>query len=123
MRVYLATVALLHVFFMLGELLPWPIPFVVRKTNEKLAPTDKLNPGQSKVVANIIRNAGIYNGIVAGGLFYAAFMGDSARDVALVFALGVSAAGIFGTITLRSWLCALQGILGLVGCYLLRLGI
>jgi uncharacterized membrane protein len=108
---------------MLGELLPWPIPFVVRKTNEKLAPTDKLNPGQSKVVANIVRNAGIYNGIVAGGLFYAAFMGDSARDVALVFALGVSAAGIFGTITLRSWLCALQGILGLVGCYLLRLGI
>jgi putative membrane protein len=120
MKIYLVTVALLHVFFMLAELLPWSLPFALRKTTEKLAPTDKLNPGQSTVVANIVRNAGIYNGIVAGGLFYAAFMGDSARDVALIFAIGVSAAGIFGAITLRSWLCALQGILGLVGCYLLR---
>lgn len=120
MKVYLLAVAALHVFFMLAELLPWPLPFVLRKTNEKLAPTDKLNSGQNKVVANIVRNAGIYNGIVAGGLIYAAFTGDSARDVALVFLIGVSAAGIFGTITLRSWLCALQGILGLVGCYLLR---
>jgi uncharacterized membrane protein len=106
MKVYLVTVALLHVFFMLAELLPWRLPFVLRKTNEKLAPTDKLN-------------SGIYNGIVAGGLFYAAFMGDSARDVALVLIIGVSAAGIFGTITLRSWLCGVQGILGLVGWYLL----
>jgi uncharacterized membrane protein len=106
--------------FTLAELLPWPLPFVLRKTNEKFAPTDKLNSGQKKVVANILRNAGIYNGIVAGGLIYAAFTGDSARDVALVFLIGVSAAGVFGTITLRSWLCALQGILGLVGCYLLR---
>ena len=120
MRLFLLIVALLHVFFMFAELLPWRLPFALRKTNEKLAPTDKLNFAQSKVVANIVRNAGIYNGIVAGGLFYAAFMGDSARDVALVFVIGVSAAGIFGTITLRSWLCALQGILGLVGWYLLR---
>jgi hypothetical protein len=65
MKVYLATVAALHVFFMLAELLPWRFPFVLRKTNEKLAPTDKLNSGQSKVVANIVRNAGIYNGIVS----------------------------------------------------------
>jgi uncharacterized membrane protein len=89
------------------------------KTTEKLAPTDKLNSRQSQVVADIVRNAGIYNGSVASGLFYAAFMGDSARDVALVVVIGVSA-GIFGTITLRSSLCALQGVLGLVGWYFLR---
>jgi len=55
MKVYLLTVVALHVFFMLAELLPWPLPFVLRKTNEKLAPTDKLNSGQNKVVANIVR--------------------------------------------------------------------
>jgi len=58
MKVYLLTVAALHVFFMLAELLPCPLPFVLRKTNEKFAPTDKLNSGQNKVVANIVRNAG-----------------------------------------------------------------
>ena len=91
-------------------------PMVISPKNER----PQLNSEQNKVVANIVRNAGIYNGIVASGLFYAAFMGDSARDVALVFVIGVSAAGMFGTITLRSWLCLLQGILGLVGWYLLR---
>ena len=104
---------------MLAELLPWPLPFALRITNKKLAPADKLNPEQTKVVSKIVRNAGIYNGIVASGLFYAAFMGNSARDFALVLLVGVFAAGIFGTITLRSWLCFAQGILGLVGwCWL-----
>jgi len=120
MKIFLLTVGGLHALFMLAELLPWPIPFVLEKAGKKLAQTDKFNFEQNKVVANIVRNAGIYNGIVAGGLFYAALMGDSARDVALVFLIGAAAAGLFGTVTLRSWLCAAQGILGLVGWYLIR---
>jgi len=120
MKGFLLAVAALHVSFMLAELFPVPIPFVLRRTQEKLPDVDKLNSRQLSVVGTIIRNVGIYNGIVAGGLFYAAYLGEPAKDVARVFLIGAAGAGTFGTITLRSWLPALQGVLGLIGCYLLR---
>jgi hypothetical protein len=35
------------------------------------------------LLATIVHNAGIYNGIVAGGLFWAAFRGDPAVELDL----------------------------------------
>lgn len=119
MKPFLLVVAFLHVFFMLAELFPWHLSIALKKTKRDLGDADKLSSGQSEAVANILRNAGIYNGIVASGLFYAAHTGN--RDFALVLLIGVFVAGIFGTITLRSGLCLFQGILGLAGsCWLLR---
>jgi uncharacterized membrane protein len=57
-------------------------------------------------VATIVHNAGIYNAILAGGLLYAAYAGDPAGDVARVLLAGAVVAGMFGTLTLRSWLTA-----------------
>ena len=42
------------------------------------------------------------------------------HDVARVLLLGATAAGIFGTITLKSWPTALQGLIGLVGWFSFR---
>ena len=72
------------------------------------------------LVATIVHNAGIYNAILAGGLFWAAWIGDPARDVARLLLIGAVVAGAFGTATLKSPLTALQAILGAVGLILLR---
>lgn len=123
--------AALHASFMAAELLPWPHPLLLRKASENLPPISdlikdkrppeaKFTDEQLKLIATIVHNAGIYNGIVAGGLLWAATHEDDRRNVARVLLLGAMAAGIFGTIILKSWSTALQGLVGLVGCFSLR---
>lgn len=65
-----------------------------------------------------MHNAGIYNGILAGGLFWAAYAGLAATDVALVMLVGAVVAGIFGTATLKSPATALQAAVGIIGLIL-----
>ena len=131
MRVFLFVVAALHAAFMAGELFPSGSPFLLRKLGAKLPkglgtelpsdrgtvlPKDKAwTDGQEKLVAAIVRNAGIYNGILAGGLIWAAWPDTPNREVARVLLAGATAAGIFGTITLKSPLTALQALLGIIG--------
>lgn len=135
MRAFLVVVAALHAAFMAAELLPSGSPFLLRKLGAKLptgrgteGPTElgtvlpKGKPwtdGQEKVVAAIVRNAGIYNGILAGGLVWAALPSPPEREVARVLLAGAAAAGIFGTITLKSWLTAVQALLGIIGLVLI----
>ena len=120
MSILLFAIALLHLGFMLAELFPRSTPFALKKTLNKTPAAAALDPAYHDLIANVVRNAGIYNGIVAGGLFYAAAAGNSALDVARVLLIGAAAAGIFGTITLRSPLPAVQALLALIGCYWLR---
>ena len=67
------------------------------------------------MVATIVHNAGIYNGILAAGLFWAALTGESANDVARVLLAGAAIAGIFGTVTMKSVPTAVQAVLGIIG--------
>lgn len=120
MTILLFGLALLHLGFMLAELFPWSMPFAVKQTLTRLPSVESLSPVQTELIANVVRNVAIYNGIVAGGLFYAAAAGTSAIDVARVLLIGAAAAGIFGTVTLKSVLPALQALIALVGCYLYR---
>ncbi|MBS0156144.1 MAG: DUF1304 family protein [Nitrospira sp.] len=120
MDICLLLVALLHVFFMAGELLPWQCPFILKKAGTTLPPIPALSKNevgvsdgkftteQLSLVAALVHNAGIYNGIVAGGLLWAAFVGDPGHDVARIMLIGAAAAGIFGTITLKSGIPAIQ---------------
>jgi hypothetical protein len=135
MRVFLFVVAALHAAFMAGELFPSGSPFLLRKLGAKL-PTGRgtevppdlgtvlpqgkpWTDGQEKLVAAIVRNAGIYNGILAGGLAWAALPNPPDREVARVLLAGATAAGIFGTITLKSPLTALQALFGIIGLVLI----
>ena len=72
---------------------------------------------QQRLVARIVQNAGVYNGIVAGGLFWAAFAGESAIDVARILLIGAAVAGVFGTVTLKSPVPAVQAIAGVIGLF------
>jgi uncharacterized membrane protein len=78
-------------------------------------------PGQSLLTTPrlIVHNAGSYNGIVCGGLFWAAFGGSQCHDVARVMLLGAAAAGIFGTATLKSPATALQVLVGKAGLFMI----
>lgn len=115
MKWFLFGVAALHAVFMLCELFPWASPILVRIVSKTLPNGQEWSDPQRALVATIVHNAGIYNAILSGGLFWAAWTGDPARDVARVLLAGAAVAGVFGTATLKSPLTALQALLGIVG--------
>ena len=105
----------LHLGFLLCELFPWSWPIVACLASKKVP---AFGPEQKRLVKSIVQNAGIYNGIVAGGLFFAAFAGSS--DVARVMLLGAAAAGTFGALTLKPpYLPAIQALVGVTGLFFL----
>jgi putative membrane protein len=103
--------------FMLCELFPWSFPVALRPVSRKLVSSGPFATDQKKLVATVVHNAGIYNGIVASGLLWAAFGASS--DVALIMLAGAVVAGIFGTATLRSPVSATQAVVGMIGLILL----
>jgi uncharacterized membrane protein len=117
MKLFLVAVVagLLHLSFMLLELIPWKWPLAFQLTSHGLNFTQE----QKHYVSSVVQNAGIYNGIVAGGLFFAAYAGASATDVARVLLIGAAVAGLFGALTLRQpYLPALQALVGTIGAIL-----
>jgi uncharacterized membrane protein len=115
---FLIGAAALHACFMLCELFPWSKPVLLRIVSKKLPEGEKFTAAQTTLVATIVHNAGIYNSIIAGGLLWAAVMGDPAILVARVLLIGAAVAGAFGTATLKSPLTAIQAIVGIVGFFL-----
>src|SRR5947199_8716299 len=113
--------------FMVFELFPWSMSFSLRIASKKLpnlpgdepftAAQDKVVAARQQLLATIVHNAGIYNGIVAGGLFWAAFAETSAIDVARVMLIGAPVAGIFGTATVKSLVTAFQAAVGIGGLF------
>ena len=115
---FLIGVAGLHLLFMTAELFPWSLPVLLRVVSKKLPAGEPFTVAQRKLVATVVHNAGIYNGIVAGGLLWAAFGGDSASGVARVMLMGAAVAGVFGTVTLKSPVTAVQAMVGIIGLFL-----
>jgi putative membrane protein len=117
---FLLVVAALHVGFMVAELFPWPMPVLLRVASRKLPAGQQLSESQRTLVATVVHNAGIYNGIIAVGLLWSAWGGDPSGNVARVLLAGAASAGLFGTATMKSRLTALQAALGLAGLYLMN---
>src|SRR5438270_7495151 len=119
MRWFLIAAAALHAFFMVAELFPWSFPFLLKQASRKLPPVDaklpdnKFSEEQREIVIAIVHNAAIYNGIICGGLLWAAFAGSQGHDVARVMLMGAAAAGIFGAVTLKNPVPALQAAVGI----------
>lgn len=118
MQLFLMIAAMLHASFMITELFPWSRPVVLRLTSRRLPAGESLTPAQENLVSGVIHNAGIYNGIVAGGLLFAVFEGAAGMKVAEVMFAGATVAGIFGAITLKSKVPLIQALIGAAGLYL-----
>jgi putative membrane protein len=116
---FLIGAAVLHAAFMVAELFPWQLPVLLRMASKGLPKGEPFTSAQQTLVATIVHNAGIYNGILAGGLFWAAFRGDPAFEVARVMLFGALVAGVFGTATMKSPVTAVQAVVGLVGLVLI----
>lgn len=128
MRLFLLGAAALHAFFMVCELFPWSTPLSLQLASGTLPKLPASHPltadqetvfaARQRLTATAVHNAGIYNGIVAGGLLWAALAGTSAIDVAWVMLIGATVAGVFGTVTLKSGVTAAQALVGIVGLVL-----
>ena len=102
-------VALLHLCFMVLEMLLWTKP--VGRRVFGLTPEQAV---QSRVLA---MNQGLYNGFLAAGLLWGLTLGDAGRSVVVFFLLCVIAAGLFGAATASRkilWVQAVPGMVALV---------
>src|SRR5437764_15297605 len=92
-------IGILHIIFMIFELFPWEYPFIMNRVLEKWPQKLHLSVDEKHFVAMVVHNAGIYNGIVAVGL-WATLVGRDAFQVQVALLMGGVVAGLFGAVTL-----------------------
>jgi uncharacterized membrane protein len=114
-------IGILHLGFMIGELFPWEHPWIMARVVKNWSQRLDLSAADTHFVAMVVHNAGIYNGIVAAGLFVSAFAGPAAFSIQIALLAGGVVAGLFGAKTLtvitagQAILCAIA--LVIVICY------
>ena len=116
--IYIALVllaAIVHAGFMVGEMHPWPKPRLLSHFADKPPGMKEFDADQLWLIAAIVKNAGIYNAIIAGGLFWA--IASDNPGIARVLLLGAGVAGLFGAVTLKSRAPMLQAAVGLAGFF------
>jgi uncharacterized membrane protein len=106
-------IGVLHVLFMLGELFPWNRPIIMGVVLGKWRRPLNLGPNETQLLSSVVHNAGIYNGIVASGLFATFWLGPSAFLIQVVLLTGGIVAGLFGAATLTRGTIA-QALLGAI---------
>ena len=99
-QIAVCLIGLLHVLFMFGELYPWGAPKIMGLVLRKWPKQLDLSANDQHLVAMVVHNAGIYNGIVAAGLFAAAWVGPNAYCIQVTLLAGGIVAGLFGAATL-----------------------
>lgn len=110
-QIAIAVIGVVHVVLLLGELFPWHNPYIMTKAlNDVPLQTIPLPNGKS-ALPMVVHNAGIYNGIVAAGLFATLMVGRPAFPIQVVLLLGGIIAGVFGAWTL-SPLTIAQAVIG-----------
>jgi len=105
----IASVALLHLGFLVLEMFLWNHP-VGRKTF-------KMTSEVSESSAALAANQGLYNGFLAAGLIWGLLSGQF--SVKLFFLLCVLIAGIFGGFTAKRSILYIQALPALIGLILL----
>ncbi|MFL5783942.1 MAG: DUF1304 domain-containing protein [Bacteriovoracaceae bacterium] len=92
--------AVLHIGFMVLETFLWATP-----TGMKIF---RMTEAQAEATRVLAMNQGLYNGMLAAGLFYAYATGD--YDLAAVFLVFVAVVGVFGAVTVSPKIFFLQAL-------------
>ncbi|GAC1351337.1 MAG: DUF1304 domain-containing protein [Polyangiales bacterium] len=101
--VLVSFVALLHVYFMVLEMVLWTKPIGLRVFKQTAAAAD-----QTKVLA---QNQGLYNGFLAAGLLWSVLAPPALVMPLRIFFLGcVIAAGVFGALTVGRKILFVQAV-------------
>jgi putative membrane protein len=104
-------VALLHVGFLLLEMVYWQQPLGLRIFS--------MTPEEAASSAVLAANQGLYNGFLAAGLLWGLIAGK--RDVEIYFLLCVVVAGLFGGYTAKPTIYLTQALPGVVALLLVLL--
>lgn len=106
-------VGLLHVGFMVLEMFLWQEPWVMQRFGT--------TPEQAAASAVLAANQGLYNGLLAGGLFWSVFAHDGYR-LKVFFLTCVVLAGIFGALTAKMSILYIQAAPAALALFLVWLG-
>lgn len=90
-NIFVAIVALLHVYFMVLEMFLWDKPYG-RKTFG-------MTPEKAAATKQLAMNQGLYNGFLAAGLVWGVLLGPAGFAVKIFFLACVIIAGVFGALT------------------------
>jgi putative membrane protein len=107
-------VAVLHVYFLVLEIFLWDRPTGLRVFG--------MTPEQAAATKVLAMNQGLYNGFLAAGLTWGAWMGPAGQSVVLFFLSCVVFAGIFGAATVSSRILWVQALPAGAGIALVLLG-
>jgi putative membrane protein len=107
----IAIVALLHLWFMVLEMLLWDKPIGQR--------TFRLTPEFATASKTLAANQGLYNGFLAAGLIWGLAGGDF--HVRIFFLACIVVAGFYGGLTVNRRIIYVQALPALVALALLHL--
>lgn len=113
-------VALIHLAIMAAESLPTDHPYLLKKLEGQLGFAE----GQGVYAGPIVRNAGLFNGFLAAGLYWGMRARIAAFEIRAFFLVCIIIAGIFGAVTLPSsvtlWMQTAPAVIALVVNWLAR---
>ena len=98
--VLVVLVALLHLYFLVLEMLLWTRPLGLK--------TFRNTPEKAEITRVLAANQGLYNGFLAAGLLYAVVTGS--REFALFFLACVVVAGIYGAWSVNKRIFFVQAV-------------
>jgi putative membrane protein len=101
-NVLIATVALLHVYFLVLEMFLWDKP--------KGLKTFGNTPEKAAITKVLAANQGLYNGFLAAGLLVGLWLGDAGFAFKVFFLLCVVIAGAYGAATVSKKILYVQAV-------------
>lgn len=112
-NVFVALVALLHIYFLVLEMFLWDKPAGMRAFGQT-----KEQAEASKVLA---ANQGLYNGFLAAGLIWGLTLGAEGLAIKVFFLCCVLVAGLYGAATASRKILFVQALPAAIGLALLLL--
>jgi len=113
-NIAVSLVALLHLWFLVLEMLLWTKPLGLR--------TFRLTPELAAASKTLAANQGLYNGFLAAGLVWGVVLGDAGNPIKTFFLGCVIVAGVFGALTVGRKILWVQALPGAVALALVLLG-
>lgn len=113
--IFIALVALLHVYILVLEMFLWDKPAGRKAFGHSLEKAI-----ESKVLA---ANQGLYNGFLAAGLFWGLYLGVAGFDIKVFFLGCILVAGIYGGLTAKRKILYIQALPAAIGLLLLFLNL
>lgn len=100
--ILISLVALLHLGFMLLEMIYWD-----KKLGRRIFRTSREFASESKFLA---MNQGLYNGFLTAGLIWGLLQGDEGIRIVIFFLICVIIAGLFGALTVNRRVFFIQAL-------------